>query len=52
MLSGTAPYLVMRPNSEHPNAVYRTNGSIIEDSLETFIWKLYHVFPTYYLDKL
>jgi hypothetical protein len=45
-------YLVMRPNSDHPNAVYTTRGQIIEDSLETFIWKLYHVSPTYYLDKL
>lgn len=44
-------YLVMRPNSEHPNAVYTTLGQIIEDSLETFIWKLYHVSPTYYLNQ-
>lgn len=44
-------YFVMRPNSDYPNAVYRTNGKMIEDSLETFIWKLYHVSPTYYLDK-
>jgi antitoxin YxxD len=45
-------YLVMKPNSDYPDAVYRTNGKMIEDSLETFIWKLYHVSPTYYLDKL
>ena len=45
-------YLVMRPTSEHPNAIYTTRGQILEDSLETFIWKLYHVSPTYYLDKL
>ncbi|MDP3641460.1 MAG: hypothetical protein Q8R43_03410 [Alphaproteobacteria bacterium] len=44
-------YLIMKPNSDHPNAVYTTRGQIIEESLEQFIWKLYHVSPTYYLDK-
>jgi hypothetical protein len=45
-------YFVMRPKSDRPDAVYRTNGKMVEDSLETFIWKLYHVSPTYYLDKI
>jgi hypothetical protein len=48
-ISDFTSYLVMKPNSEHPNAIYDIDGSIIEDSLETFIWKLYHVSPTYYL---
>lgn len=51
-VEGFTSYLVMKPNSDKPNAVYDIDGSIIEDSLETFIWKLYHVSPTYYLAKL
>lgn len=51
-VEGFTSYLVMKPNSEHPDAVYDIDGSIIEDSLETFIWKLYHVSPTYYLNEL
>lgn len=45
-------FLYIRPNSDIPNAVYGLGGDIVEDSIETFIWKLYHVSPTYYLDKL
>jgi hypothetical protein len=45
-------FLYIRPNSDKPNAVYGLGGDIVEDSIETFIWKLYHVSPTYYLDKL
>lgn len=51
-VEGFTSYLVMKPNSEHPDAVYDIDGSIVEGSLETFIWKLYHVSPTYYLDNL
>ena len=44
-------YLVMRPESDTPNAVYWYD-TLIEDSLETFIWKLYHESPIYYLNKV
>ncbi len=44
-------FLYIRPNSDKPNAVYELGGDIVEDSLETFIWKLYHVSPTYYLNQ-
>lgn len=48
-VEGFTSYLVMKPNTEHPDAVYDIDGRIIEDSLGKFIWKLYHVSPTYYL---
>ncbi|USO01600.1 MAG: SMI1/KNR4 family protein [Alphaproteobacteria bacterium] len=42
-------YLVLKPNSENPNAVwYMSNNIKIEDSFEKFIWNLYHKSPSYF----
>ena len=43
-------FLVMRPHSENPNAVWSDCGVKIEDSFERFIWRLYHEDPAYYGD--
>ena len=42
-------FLVMKPNSDKPNAVYDMIGRVIEEDFERFIWRLYHESPDYYL---
>tara|TARA_B100001248_G_scaffold220745_1_gene176559 strand:+ start:985 stop:1461 length:477 start_codon:yes stop_codon:yes gene_type:complete len=42
-------FLIMRPNSENPNAVYDMWGDFVEKDFETFIYKLYHEAPDYYM---
>lgn len=43
-------FLVMKPNSDKPDAVYDMIGNIVEESFERFIWRLYYESPTFYLD--
>jgi len=45
-------FLIMKPESLHPNAVYTVYTNIkIEDSFEQFIWRLYHEDPAYYSEN-
>lgn len=41
-------YLIMKLNSDNPNAVWTLSGIKIEDSFERFIWRLYHESPDFY----
>lgn len=41
-------FMVMKLNSDNPNAVWYMGVEKIEDSLERFIWRLYHEAPDYY----
>jgi hypothetical protein len=41
-------FLIMKPLSDNPNAVYTESGILIEDSFERFIWRLYYEDPGYY----
>lgn len=43
-------FLIMKPKSLKPNAIYNMIGEIIEEDFERFIWRLYYESPTYYLD--
>lgn len=43
-------FLVMKPYSAKPDAVYDMIGNIVEESFERFIWRLYHESPTFYLN--
>ena len=49
-ISDSTRFLVMRPHSENPNAVWTSSGIKIEDSFEKFIWRLYYEDPSYYDD--
>lgn len=42
-------FLVMRPHSGSPNAVWTDLGDKVEDSFEKFIWRLYYESPEYHL---
>jgi len=48
-IGDSSDFLVMKPKSENPNAVYSLAGTKIEDNFETFIYRLYHESPKYYL---
>jgi hypothetical protein len=41
-------FLMMRPNSDNPNAVYNQWGDLVEENFDQFIWRLYHESPTFY----
>lgn len=41
-------FMVMKLNSDNPNAVWSDCGVKIEDSFERFIWRLYYEDPGYY----
>jgi hypothetical protein len=41
-------FMVMKLDSDNPNAVWYMGVEKIEDSLERFIWRLYHESPDYY----
>ena len=43
-------FLLMRPKSDNPNAVYDMCGTLIENSFDHFIWRLYYEDPTFYLN--
>ena len=48
-IADSSSFLVMKPKSDNPNAVYDMAGNKIEDSFERFIHRLYYESPTYYL---
>ncbi|HCU06450.1 MAG TPA: hypothetical protein DIC42_02550 [Holosporales bacterium] len=41
-------FMTMKPESDHPNAVWYLGYEKIEDSFETFIYNLYYDDPVYY----
>lgn len=41
-------FLVMKPKSNNPNAVYSIGGVLIEKSFSKFIWRLYYESPSFY----
>jgi hypothetical protein len=41
-------FLIMKPHSNNPSAVYDMGGNLVEDSFERFIWRLYYEDPSYY----
>ncbi len=41
-------FLIMKPLSHNPNAVYTQSGILIEDNFEKFIWRLYYEDPSFY----
>jgi hypothetical protein len=43
-------YLIMKLNSDNPNAVWSVSGIKIEDSFEKFIWRLYYESTWFYDD--
>jgi hypothetical protein len=46
-----ANFLLMRPQSNNPNAVYGMLGELIESEFEKFIWRLYYENPTFYMES-
>lgn len=44
-------FLMMKPQSPHPNTVYDREGNLVEKEFRDFIWKLYHKSPGYYSDN-
>ncbi|WP_341751162.1 SMI1/KNR4 family protein [Candidatus Tisiphia endosymbiont of Piscicola geometra] len=42
-------FLVMKPSSDKPDAIYDMLGRVLEEHFERFIWRLYHESPDYYL---
>ena len=49
-IGDSSSFMVMKLNSDNPNAVYSDCGVKIEDSFERFIYRLYHEDPAYYGD--
>lgn len=49
-IADSSNFLIMKPLSDNPNAVYSFGGRKIEDSFERFIYRLYYESPTYYLN--
>lgn len=47
-VADSSNFLVLKPESEYPEGVYSMYGPLIEPKFEDFIWKLYHISPTYY----
>ena len=41
-------FLVMRPKSDNPNAIYSDTGVLIEHEFNRFIWRLYYESPCYF----
>lgn len=50
-IGDSVSFLYMRPKSDKPNAVYDALGNEISPTFEEFIYKLYHVSPTFYIDE-
>jgi hypothetical protein len=55
-VSNSDEFLKFRLKSDKPNGIYHMGNYLIEESLERFIWRLYHESPDYYnqviLDKI
>lgn len=47
-IGDSSSFLLMKLNSDNPNAVWWYNSEKIEDSFEKFIWRLYYEDPAYY----
>ncbi len=50
-ISDSDSFMVLKPKSENPNAVWYMGQEKIEESLEQFIYKLYHVSTDYYAES-
>ena len=48
-IADMSSFLVMKPSSDRPDAVYDEIGTLIEEHFEKFIWRLYYESPNYYL---
>lgn len=49
-IGDSSSFLMMKPNSGKPEAIYNILGRIVAENMEQFIWKLYHESPTFYLN--
>ncbi|HCI49101.1 MAG: hypothetical protein A2977_00455 [Alphaproteobacteria bacterium RIFCSPLOWO2_01_FULL_45_8] len=49
-IGDSSRFLIMRPASHDPNAVWTPSHIKIEDSFERFIWRLYYESPWFYDD--
>ena len=49
-IGDSSRFLIMRPYSDKPNAVWTPSRIKIEDSFEQFIWRLYYESPWFYDD--
>jgi hypothetical protein len=47
-IGDSSSFMIMKPMSDNPNAVYFDDGLKVEDSFERFIWRLYYESPSYY----
>ena len=47
-IGDSSSFMVMKLNSDNPNAVWFMGHEKIEDSFEKFIWNLYYDDPSYY----
>ncbi|CAO5682435.1 MAG: Antitoxin YxxD [Holosporales bacterium] len=47
-IGDSSSFMIMKPKSDTPNAVWYMGMEKIEDSFERFIWRLYHESPGYY----
>jgi hypothetical protein len=47
-ISDSSSFMIMKLNSDNPNAVWFMGHEKIEDSFEKFIWNLYYDHPSYY----
>ena len=47
-IGDSSSFMVMKPHSDNPNAVWYMGVEKIEDSFEKFIWRLYYEDPSYY----
>jgi hypothetical protein len=47
-IGDSSSFMIMKLNSENPNAVWFMGHEKIEDSFEKFIWNLYYNDPSYY----
>lgn len=50
-IGDSSSFMIMKPLSDNPNAVWYMGSEKIEDSFERFIYRLYHESPTYYADN-
>ena len=51
-IADSTSFMVMKPHSANPNAVWYMGKEKIEDSFEKFIWNLYYESPVYWENKL
>lgn len=49
-IGDSSSFMIMKPKSDNPNAVWYMGMEKIEDSLEQFIHNLYYKNPAYYAD--